>query len=51
MTTAEYYNSSQEFREYVDRVAHNRGIAASELLKHAMIREVMEYYKQRGENK
>ena len=41
----EFYNTNEDFKEYVDRYCEMRGFTVQEALKHALIRVVYEHYK------
>lgn len=46
-----YYNSSIDFRKYVDRYAEAHRIENSEALTHSLVNSVMIYYKSKIRSK
>ena len=44
ISTKAVYKTNDDFKEYVDRYAHERGILVTEALSHKTIEEVARYY-------
>lgn len=42
----EFYETNQDFKEYVNRYAAQRKITVDEALTHALVREAYDYYRE-----
>lgn len=47
----DFYNTNQDFREYVERYCRKHKCTVEEALTHAIVRAVEEEYKERMEDK
>ena len=43
----EFYNTNQDFKEYVDRYSIKHKVTVEEALNHALVQEVEKMYKER----
>lgn len=51
----DFYNTNKDFRDYVDRYCKNyvegRSITVEEALEHAVVRQVVEQYREQEESR
>ena len=47
----DFYNKNSDFKEYVDKCCKKHKCTVEQALNHALVKEVYEYYKSKGEEK